>query len=190
MKGSERPFTQHDVAIPLHPHRAGAPLLGSDTALECAAAEDGSTTRDPCGATTRGLAALEHRECHSQRPPPHLQRPSKLGAALPKRAVLHIQSPTVHDTFGEAACSVVPAAPMSRTSLACVRLSKTNGALSSRYAPGARWITTGTPAVACSRPHRESRVGVVRAGAAMAEAVLVVEEGWAAGAAAGATAGL
>eukprot|EP00964_Phaeocystis_antarctica_P004976 scaffold2716_cov64-Phaeocystis_antarctica.AAC.1 len=40
---------------------------------------------------------------------------------------------------------------MSRTSLACVRASKTNGALSSRYAPGARWITTGTPAIALDR---------------------------------------
>eukprot|EP00964_Phaeocystis_antarctica_P054439 scaffold31990_cov68-Phaeocystis_antarctica.AAC.1 len=92
----ERPFTQHYAAIPFHPHRTGALLLGSDAALECAAAEDGSTTRNPGGTTTRGLAALEHRELHIKRPPPHLQRPSKLGAALIKRAVLHIQSPAVH----------------------------------------------------------------------------------------------
>eukprot|EP00964_Phaeocystis_antarctica_P115590 scaffold79534_cov60-Phaeocystis_antarctica.AAC.1 len=49
---------------------------------------------------------------------------------------------------------------MSRTSLACVRASKTNGALSSRYAPGARWITTGTPAVAldCSAARATSKL--------------------------------
>eukprot|EP00964_Phaeocystis_antarctica_P030455 scaffold17208_cov75-Phaeocystis_antarctica.AAC.1 len=147
----ERSFTQHDAATRLHPQRPARGLLGSDATLEGAAAEDGDATRDPDGTTTLGLAALEHREFHIQRPPPHLQRPSKLSAALPKRAVLHIQSPAVHDTFGEAACRVVPAAPMSRTSLACVRASKTNGALSSRYTPGARWITTGTPAVALDR---------------------------------------
>eukprot|EP00964_Phaeocystis_antarctica_P053932 scaffold31688_cov73-Phaeocystis_antarctica.AAC.1 len=147
----ESSFTQHDAATRLHPHCACSPLLGSDTTLEGAAAEDGITTRDPYGTTTRGLAALEHREFHIQRPIPHLQCPSELGAALSKRAVLHIQSPAVHDTFDEAACSVVPAAPMSRTSLACVRASKTNGALSSRYAPAARWITTGRPALALDR---------------------------------------
>eukprot|EP00964_Phaeocystis_antarctica_P038507 scaffold22027_cov67-Phaeocystis_antarctica.AAC.1 len=156
----ERPFTQHDAATLLHPHRPAPRLLGSGATLESAAAEDGRTTRDPGGTTTRGLAALEHRESHIEGPIPHLQRPSKLGAALVKRAALHIQNPAVHsvtggapvlrlnkDTFAEAACSVVPAAPMSRTSLACVRASKTNGALSSRYAPGERWITTGMPAV-------------------------------------------
>eukprot|EP00964_Phaeocystis_antarctica_P007753 scaffold4174_cov66-Phaeocystis_antarctica.AAC.1 len=169
----ERLFTQHDAATQLHPHPAAPQLLGSDTALESAAAEDSRTTRDPGGTTTRGLAALEHRVFHSQRPPFHLQRPSKLGAALVKRAALHNQSPTVHsvtvgapvlrlnkDTSDEAACRVVPAAPMSRTSLACVRASKTSGALSSRYAPGARWITTGTPAVAldCSAARATSRL--------------------------------
>eukprot|EP00964_Phaeocystis_antarctica_P016976 scaffold9345_cov70-Phaeocystis_antarctica.AAC.1 len=93
---SDRPFTQHDAATLLHPHRPAPRLLGSDATLEGAAAEDGNATRDPGGTTTRGLAALEHREFHIERTPPHLQRPSKLGAALPKRAVLHIQSPTVH----------------------------------------------------------------------------------------------
>eukprot|EP00964_Phaeocystis_antarctica_P029194 scaffold16454_cov68-Phaeocystis_antarctica.AAC.1 len=93
----ERSFTQHDAATQLHPHRPAPRLLRSDATLESAAAEDGRTiTRDPYGTTTRGLAALEHRVFHVQRPPPHLQCPSKLGAALPKRAVLHIQSPAVH----------------------------------------------------------------------------------------------
>eukprot|EP00964_Phaeocystis_antarctica_P071603 scaffold43717_cov71-Phaeocystis_antarctica.AAC.1 len=92
----ERLFTQHDAATLLHPHRAGALLLGSDTTLEGAAAEDGRTTRDPGGTTTRGLAALEHREFHIEGPIPYLQRPSKVGAALPKCAVLHIQNPAVH----------------------------------------------------------------------------------------------
>eukprot|EP00964_Phaeocystis_antarctica_P004977 scaffold2716_cov64-Phaeocystis_antarctica.AAC.2 len=92
----ERSFTQHDAATLLHPHRAAPWLLGSDTALEGAAAEDSNATRDPGGTTTRGLAALEHRVFHSQRPSPHLQRPSKLGAALVKRAALHIQNPAVH----------------------------------------------------------------------------------------------
>eukprot|EP00964_Phaeocystis_antarctica_P076327 scaffold47189_cov73-Phaeocystis_antarctica.AAC.1 len=92
----ERFFTQHDAATQLHPQRPAPRLLGSDATLEGAAAEDSRTTRDPGGTTTRGLAALEHRVFHIQRPPPHLQRPSKLSAALPKRAVLHIQSPAVH----------------------------------------------------------------------------------------------
>eukprot|EP00964_Phaeocystis_antarctica_P007883 scaffold4244_cov69-Phaeocystis_antarctica.AAC.1 len=49
---------------------------------------------------------------------------------------------------------------MSRTSLACVRASKMNGALPSRYTPGARWITTGTPAVAldCSSARATSKL--------------------------------
>eukprot|EP00964_Phaeocystis_antarctica_P013587 scaffold7455_cov72-Phaeocystis_antarctica.AAC.1 len=97
----ERSFTQHDAATLLHPHRTAPRLLGSDADLEGAAAEDGNTTRDPCGTTTRGPAALEHRAFHSQRPIPHLQRPSKLGAAFMKCAILHIQSPAVHSVEGD-----------------------------------------------------------------------------------------
>eukprot|EP00964_Phaeocystis_antarctica_P123597 scaffold87284_cov67-Phaeocystis_antarctica.AAC.12 len=177
----ERSFTQHDSATQVHPHRASTPLLGSDTALEGAVAEDGSTARDPCGTTTCGLAALEHRMVHSQRPSPHLQRPSKLGAALPKSAVLHIQSPAVHRCASGA----------DEPDLAGLRLSieDERGAVEQVH-PRSEVDHHGDAGCSvglhCSRPHSGSRVEVVRVEAARVEAALVVEkevEGWAAGAA-------